>query len=111
MNGAGELDVIVTIERYTATTGSLNEQVKVWSEFAEVHAKCRYVSDGEQLAANQQSAHARARLKVRHSSDTASVNAKDRLQFDGRIWNIVGNIPLDQGRNRWRQITAVCEAD
>lgn len=111
MPGAGQFNEQITIERFSSTENSLNEPIRTWSELATVTAECRYVSDGERLAAEQVSAGARARFKVYHTTITASVTGKDRIQFDNRIWNIVDNSPLSQGFNRYRQITAVCKAD
>lgn len=110
--GPGRLDRSITIERATMTANSLNEQVATWSELTTVSASRRFVSDGEKIAAGQVTAFAMARFIVRHSDLIAGVSGKDRLIFDGRTWNIHGNKPLDAGgRDRFREITAVCEAD
>lgn len=108
---AGRLDRRITIERYTSTAGSLNEEVRTWSELTTVWARRRDASDGEKVAANQVSAHLMTRFLVRHSSVTVTVTPNDRIVHDGGTWNILGVKQADMGRNRYIEITATREAD
>lgn len=111
MPDAGRLDRRITIERYTSTTNSLNEEVRSWSELTTVWARRRDVGDGEKVAASQVSAHLMTRFLVRHSSVTVTVSPKDRISYDSETWNILGVKRADMGRNRFIEITAVREAD
>ncbi len=69
----------------------------------------RAVSDGERLKAGQTLADQTARFTIRWSSEVADVNPKDRIQFDGRVYDIGGVKEL--GRREWLEITATARAD
>ena len=109
--GAGRLDRRITIERYTATQDAFGGDVETWAELAIVSAQYMPVSDAERISANQVNATSMARFVVRSSTVTRSVNPKDRMQFDGRAWDIHGVKETKEGRKRFLEITAASQAD
>jgi SPP1 family predicted phage head-tail adaptor len=109
MPGAGELDRQITIQRVTTTPNGFNERIETWSDLAAVSARRRDASATESYRAQEVGAQITAHFTVRWSSQTADVNPRDRLTFDGRIYNITA--VRDVGRNHWREIDAVARAD
>jgi SPP1 family predicted phage head-tail adaptor len=106
---AGELDRRITIQRATMTPNEFNEPIETWGDLTTVWAKRRDASETESYRAQEVGAEITARFTIRWSSVVASVNPRDRLSFDGRLYNITA--VRDVGRNRWREIDAVARAD
>lgn len=107
---SGKYDRRVTIERATVVVNTFNEKVPTWLALV-ANRHCNYmpVSDGERLRAGEKISSTMARFKIRHSVSVADVNPKDRLQFEGRIYDING--VKEVGRNREIEITATARAD
>lgn len=111
MTVAGNLDRVITIERFTTITNALNEPVKSWAIFIKYHAKRTDVSDGERYAAGQIGSSLMARFLIRSSVDSRTVTPLDRIDHDGKIWDIKGVKEADQGRNRFIEITAATRSE
>jgi SPP1 family predicted phage head-tail adaptor len=109
MTGAGELDRRITIQRATVTLNEFNEPIETWGDLATVWAKRRDASATESYRAQEVGAEITARFTIRWSTTAASVTPRDRLSFDGRLYNITA--VRDVGRNRLREIDAVARAD
>lgn len=101
---AGELDRRITLQRATVAPNEFNEPVETWSDLARVWAKYTPVADGERFRAGERAAEVQARFLIRWSSQVASVNPKDRLVFDGRIYAITNVKEI--GRREGLEITA-----
>lgn len=112
MNRSEELDRRITIERFTSTPNDLNEPIETWSTFLDLWANRSDVSDGERFAAGQVGSFLMTRFTVRHSPDTKTITPKDRINYDGALWSIVGG-PKEtrDGRNNFLEITAVRRAE
>jgi SPP1 family predicted phage head-tail adaptor len=106
---AGKLDRRIAIQRATVTPNEFNDPIETWSDLTTVWAKRRDASATESYRAQEVGAEITARFTVRWSSVVASVTPRDRLRFDGRLYNITA--VRDVGRNRWREIDAVARAD
>lgn len=112
MPGAGDLDRRIAIERFSATKDEdFNEDVQSWSTLITVWAGRKDVSDGERFAAGQVGASLMSRFIIRSSTVAKTVTPKDRLNYDGDIWNIHGVKETADGRNRFIEITAVRRAE
>jgi SPP1 family predicted phage head-tail adaptor len=109
MTGAGELDRRITIQRATVTLNEFNEPIETWGDLTTVWAKRRDASATESYRAQEVGAEITARFTIRWSTTAASVTPRDRLNFDGRLYNITA--VRDVGRNQWREIDAVARAD
>lgn len=104
------LDRRITLERFTYTTDSgSGEQVKTWSTLATVWAAKRDVSDSERVASAEVSAEIGTRFQIRWDSSWSSLNPKDRVVYDGLIYDIVGVKEL--GRREGLEISAIARAD
>lgn len=87
---AGELDRRITLQRAVMVPNSLNELVPQWADLATVFAQYLPISDGERIRAQQVGAFATARFRVRWSALTAGLTAKDRIVFEGQVFEIAG---------------------
>lgn len=107
---AGNLDRRITIQRATYTQNALGEQIiATWNTLATVWAEVMPVSDGERIRALEVSAEITTRFRIRYSSTVASVNPKDRISYDGRVYDISGVKEI--GRREGLEITAAARAD
>ena len=110
MTKTGDLDDRLTIERAAVTYDEFNGAVETWSALATVAAGKTDLSDRELLAAQQVGASMQSRFVIRSSVLTRTVTAKDRLLYEGDVWNIAGVKEMG-GRNRFLEITAARRAD
>jgi len=101
---AGELDRRVSLRRYTVKKDAFNADVPSWPEFACVRAAKTDVSDGERLRAAEQGASVTTRFKIRWSRLAATLTARDRLECEGRAYDVVGVKEI--GRREGLEITA-----
>lgn len=86
-----------------------NEQVASWQPLAQVWAAAVPVSDGERLRAGETLAFTKYRFTVRHSVQIKTVDARDRLTFDGRTFDINGVKEIS--RREGYEITATARAE
>jgi SPP1 family predicted phage head-tail adaptor len=105
-------DRSITLERATLTQdeGS-GENVATWSTLATVQAEYNPVSDGEKVQAGEVGSTLMARFVVRYDSSYADVNAKDRLTFEGRTFDIWGAKEVAGTRRALIEITAASRSD
>jgi SPP1 family predicted phage head-tail adaptor len=82
---AGKLDRRVTIRRATVTYDAFNEPVQAWADVATVWAQQRPNRGGERFTAQEIAGAAVITFHIRHRSD---VTVADRIQHDGREWDI-----------------------
>lgn len=112
MTTGGDLDRIISIERFTAIANEFNEPIETWTVFLNrIRARRRDVSDGEKFAAGQVGSSLSARFTIRSSIDARTVTPLDRLVHDGATWSIHGVKEANEGRHRFLEITAVKDAD
>lgn len=105
----GDLNRRITLLRATSTRDSVNAKVNAWATLATVWASYAPVSDGEKFSAGQVNSSISARFVIRYSSDVADVNPKDRLQFDGKTFDIINAKEIE--RRQWIEITAAAPTD
>lgn len=105
-----KLDRKITLQRATRTqSSSSGETIETWGTLATVWASRRDVSDAERVAAAQVAATISTRFQIRWGSTWASLNPKDRLVSDGRVYDIVGVKEI--GRRDGLEISALARAD
>ena len=115
--GAGRLDRRITIQRSTAGVDAFNAPILTWTDLITVSAERRDFSEGERFAtesreAGQVGSQILARFRVRSSTITRTVTARDRLSHDGSTWNIkIAPYETLDGRRRFIWITAATDAD
>lgn len=106
---AGDLDTRVTILRATTTASQFNELVPTWSTLVTLWAKRTDASAAEAYRAQEVGAQISARFKIRYSALAAGINPKDRVQLEGRTYNITATRRIE--RNQWIEIDAVARDD
>lgn len=106
---AGRLDRRIVIERATYTQNAMGEQVPTWAPLATVWAEATPLSDGERIRAAEVSAEISMRFVIRWSPLVEDVNPKDRVSYDGRIWNLWGVKEI--GRREGLELTAGARAE
>lgn len=103
------LDRRITLQRSTDTQDEYGSPVKAWADLATVWANYKPVSDGEKfserLNGGEVAATLSARFAVRYDSAWADLNPKDRLIFEGRLFDIA-NVKEVHGRRAFLEITA-----
>lgn len=106
---AGKLDRRITLERASITLDDFGGQVEAWVVLATVWAEAIPVSDRERWRAGEIGATISHRFRIRWSSAVADLNARDRVIFDGREYDIHGVKEI--GRRVGLEITASTRAD
>jgi SPP1 family predicted phage head-tail adaptor len=106
---AGPLDRRIQILRATITTDAMNTPVETWVLLVTVWASKRDVSDGERFKSGTMNASRMTRFQIRHSSQVATVNPKDRVVFEGLTYDIIATKELD--RRDGIEITAAARTD
>lgn len=104
--GAGSLDRRIVIERATEAQDAAGQPVPTWATFATLWASRKDVSDGERFSDGQELGTRVSRFVIRHSSEAKTVTAKDRISYDGDIYDILGVKETGHGRQRFLEITA-----
>lgn len=109
---AGDLDRRIRIERATLSVGGdYNEPQELWVMVVTVWAKRHDASAAEAYRAQEVGAQISTRFTVRYSSIVDTLTPKDRIVFDGKIFNITAIREPTGTRNQWREIDAVARAD
>jgi SPP1 family predicted phage head-tail adaptor len=106
---AGELDRRVTLQKYALTRNADNEPLETWSDIRTVWASWRRASARETLAGAEINASATDIFEIRYAADLAELDAKDRLVFGGKTYDIVGIAEI--GRREGLRIDATRSAD
>ncbi len=106
---AGKLDRKIILQRFTSTLDEYNEPVKTWATLATRSASYEPLSDGERFRASETAANASARFVIRYSAAVSDLDAKDRLTFEGVVYEIVHVKSV--GRREGIEITTSVRAD
>lgn len=112
---ASKLDRQITIQRATETRDTFHNLVQgPWNNLITVRAAKQEISDGEKVRAQkvraqEMGADITMRFQVRWNRTIATVNAKDRLLFEGKLFEILGVKEI--GRREGREITATTRID
>ena len=105
MTGAGSLNERATIQRATVSYNNFNEPIETWATIATVFVNRVDASASESYRAQEVGAQITSRFKIRVSSSVDDVNPRDRMQFNGFVYNITA--VRETKRNRWLEIDAV----
>lgn len=107
---AGNLDRRIQFQRYTMGDDGFS-QVETWADHgAMIWAAKTDISDGEKWRASEVAASITTRFVVRYSTFSRDLTPKDRLTFEGRVFDIAGIKEIGD-RRRWLEITAAARAD
>ena len=109
MQDAGALDRRVRIERRSGQTNGFGETIETWLDMGAVWASRWDVSDSEQMKAAELGGAVTTRFKVRYSSLTETIGARDRLRSEGRVYEVTGVKQI--GRREIIEITTVVRTE
>jgi SPP1 family predicted phage head-tail adaptor len=111
MTTAGKLDRIVTFQRAVVSYNAFNEQIETWELLVKVSGGKRDASSSEGFRAQEVGAQLTTRFMVRRVPALADLNPRDRVIFDGKIYNITGVREPADTRNAWLELDAVVRDD
>lgn len=102
---AGPRKDLIVFQKYVQTENSFGEPVKADTptEIGRAYAEVIYGKGSERREAALESATLAATFRVRADSMTRAITAGDEIAFDGGVWDIESNVPLDRDG---REITA-----
>jgi head-tail adaptor len=107
---AGRLDRRITILRTFLVDDGYSSAPGAPAVFISRAAEFQPQSDAEKQRSDELQATQAAWFRVRYDSQTATIDARDTLEFEGRVWQITGVKPLP-GRREGFEITAVARAE
>lgn len=87
---AGQLDRRITLQRMTEIDDGYATSPSTWETLATVWAQLMPLSSVERAAAGENAAFGKATFRIRRDSSWSDLNATDRVQYDGRSFNILG---------------------
>lgn len=102
---AGKLDRRIIIERATFARDAAGQRIPTWGTFITVWASRKDMSDRERFQSGQELNTRDTRFTVRHSSDTKTVTALDRIAYEGDTYDILGVKETKEGRQQFIEIT------
>jgi len=109
---AGDLDRRITLQRATVTTSTpYNEPVEVWGDIGTISAQRADASAAEGYRAAEVGAQISTRFTVRYWSLTRGLTPKDRISFEGKLYNITATRERVGTTRQWIEIDAVASAD
>lgn len=113
MIGAGDLDRPIIIQRSASgAANAFGESAGVWTDYFPCRARRRDVGDKEKVEAGQVQGSLMSRFVIRSCVETRSVDTRDRLNHDGRIWQIHGVKEVSRERRHgFLEITASTSID
>lgn len=107
---AGKRDRVLTIQRSTRVqdVGS-GEWIDTWGTLATVWTSKKDTSDGERMRAAELSAEISTRFVIEWSAALAGVTVEDRVECEGRVYNIYSVKEI--GTREGIEITGTARAD
>lgn len=105
---AGARDRKITLQRRGGLIDAFGHEVETWTDLGTVWAERLDVSDGERWRAAEVAAAISVRFRVRATVLTADLTARDRIQSEGRLFDIQG---IKQIEREGFEITANARAD
>jgi len=109
MVGSGDMNRRATFQRATVTFDSFGGEVETWGTLASVYIHRRDASANENYKAQEVGSSLSMRFRIRYSSLVATLNPRDRVLYNGDVYNITG--VRETKRNRWLEVDAVIQPD
>jgi SPP1 family predicted phage head-tail adaptor len=101
---AGKRDSKITFERAEVTQDEYGEEIETWVELGSEYARTFYGRGNERREAAAERSEMPLTFGVLANTKTLSITARDRIRFNGLIWNIAGVAEVTRGEV---EITAV----
>ena len=109
MLNAGLLDRRIKILRGARVDDGLQAKTATFAEVGCIWASRFDVSNSEAVAAGQVLAEVVTKFRIRSSDFSRTITPLDRVQCDGRVYNITGILEL--GRRDILELTTIARAD
>lgn len=103
---AGRLRTSVVIERQSDTQDAMGQRIETWTAIATVRASIEPLRGKEFISASGERAELTTRIRVRHSSVTAAVRPRDRVNEHGVFYDIQSAINVD---DRDKELQLMCK--
>jgi len=97
----------IVVERATVVTDDYGGEIETWGPLCAPWAAITYGTADERRSAAQESATLTATFRVRADAITSGISTRDRIAFDGGLWDIASNVPY---LREARDITATRDA-
>ena len=97
---SGKLNRKISLLRYSPTTDSFGDVRETYTKFAEVWSSVKDLKGLQFIIANQVKSSIKTSFIIRYRQD---VNGKDRVDFKGKIYEIVGE-PVEIGRKEYLEL-------
>lgn len=94
---AGPRDRLISIERATRVQDGYGEEIETWAEAFKEWARVFYGRGNERREAAADRAEMLATFAVLANNNSRGITARDRIAYDGMIWNIDGIAPVTRG--------------
>lgn len=107
--GAAKYDRLINLMRYTTTEDTAGQPIQSFVLLKTVPAYARTISDGERLQGGGVFSSISDRFLIRWSSDISDLNPKDRIHYNGKVYDIVGVKEI--GRRKELEITTAARSD
>jgi SPP1 family predicted phage head-tail adaptor len=91
---AGRRDRKITFERAVITQNEYGEDIETWSEAFSEWAYPFYGKANERREAAADRSEMPITFSVLANTNSLSITARDRIRYDGLIWNIEGVAPV-----------------
>jgi SPP1 family predicted phage head-tail adaptor len=101
---AGKRDRIIAIERAAVNQNEYGEEIETWAEAFKEWARVFYGKGNERREAAADRSEMSITFLVLANSNSRTITARNRIRYDGLIWNIEGVAPVTRGEI---EITAV----
>jgi SPP1 family predicted phage head-tail adaptor len=101
---AGHRDRIIAIERAAVNQNEYGEEIETWAEAFKEWARVFYGKGNERREAAADRSEMPITFAALSNGNSRTITARDRIRYDGLIWNIQGVAPVTRGEI---EITAV----
>lgn len=101
---AGRLDRLVTLQRAITTQDAYGEEIKTWSDIADVWAERVELRGVERFEAQQTQAHVDAKYRIRWMAGLTPINRL--IDADGRVYDIQAVLEIGRREGLELQVSA-----
>jgi SPP1 family predicted phage head-tail adaptor len=103
---AGTRDRLITIERAVTTTDAYGQEIETWATAFQEWARVFYSRGNERREAAADRLEMPCTFAVLSNGNSRTINGRDRIVYDGKVWNIEHIAPVTRGEI---ELTAVSQ--
>ena len=94
---AGKRDRLIVIERAAVAEDAYGEEILTWAEVFKEWARVFYGKGNERREAAAERSEVPVTFSLLANSNSLTIGARDRIIYDGMIWDIEGIAPVKRG--------------